>query len=266
METNVQDANDLPVLIGQLYGRWTLDCIVEIAYAVSLDFVARPQMYVGPDIPPFISDFRVAYGTHKQFQNTVERQAMLMPILGRSDGLKPDATVSAASFHMARKKFLDACVAYSERAVDTGLAMLEDRVRSALVPFQAHFLGVKGIATSTAGRCLSDVFTFASEILKAHGVTRVFGQDSAHIQWPLESTDPNGAKLVDAIGCALPLAPEYKFTYTRFVLLQRLAQEGIRALTLVLNSDSNASSGDLAKLITQGYAWGSSLRDFQQSL
>ncbi|MFM0174731.1 hypothetical protein PQR33_35995 [Paraburkholderia sediminicola] len=256
--------DEFPNLIGTLYGRWTLDGVVELAYAVSLDFVARPHKYVSGEIPAVVSDLRVAYGTDKHFQNTLERQAMILPILGRSDALRADASVATSSFHMARKIFLDACSAFTERAVDTGVEMLEQRVRSSLVTFQAHFDGLRGTAAQVASKLLGQVFVHATDILKANGVAKVFGQDAADGDWPLESNDSNGAKLVDAIGTSLVIAADYKLTYTRFILLQQVAQEGSRVLPLVLASDPNSDS-DLSKLITQGYAWGASLRDYQQS-
>jgi hypothetical protein len=86
---------DFPDVIASLYGLWTLDGLVELAYAVSLDFVSRPESYVGVDIPDAISDFRVSWGTHKEFQNTAERQAMVSPILGRSDWLRGHPRLSS---------------------------------------------------------------------------------------------------------------------------------------------------------------------------
>src|ERR1700730_13067921 len=121
-----QSSNDLLAFISRLYAQWSLDCLVEIGYAVSVDFVTRPQLYQSDDIPDRIVQLRMSYGTDAQFPNTAQRQAIMMPVFGRSDGLKPDASTASAPFHIARKKFVDACVAFSERAVDSGVAMLEE--------------------------------------------------------------------------------------------------------------------------------------------
>src|SRR5258705_2014592 len=107
MATSAQTTDEFPALVGELYSRWTLDVLVELAYAVSLDFVARPQHYVSADIPDVVSDLRVAYGTDKHFQHTLERQAMVLPSLGRSDALRLDTHAATSSFNIARKKFLD---------------------------------------------------------------------------------------------------------------------------------------------------------------
>jgi hypothetical protein len=263
MATRTQESADFPDLIAKLYSRWALDGLIELAYAVSLDFAAKPQSYVGPDIPEVISDFRVAYGTDKHFQNTAQRQAMVLPILGRSDGLKPDQSVSASKFHVTRKAFLDACVAFSERTVDTGLAGLEARVQSSLLTFRSHFEGLKGTAVQMASHLITDVSGHAAQILKAPGVAKVFGQDPAGGDWPLSSIDANGAKLVEAIGASLSVPAEYKLAQTKFILLQQIAQEGSKTLPLVLRTDPKGSS--LNEVIKHGYAWCSSLRDYQQA-
>src|SRR3954471_2351336 len=115
-------------LVGRLYSIWTLDALVEIGYAISTHFITRPQLYLSDDIPDAIVDIRMSWGTDARFPNTAQRLVLMTPIFGRSDGLAPDASTGAAPFHVARKKLVDACIAFSERAVDTGIAMLKDRV------------------------------------------------------------------------------------------------------------------------------------------
>ena len=74
-------------------------------------------------------------------------------------------------------------------------------------------------------------------ILRAPGVARVFSVSAADDRWPFDSTDPNGAKLIENAGSQLPLSQECKLGYTKFILLQRVAQEGGRTLPLVLTAD-----------------------------
>jgi hypothetical protein len=271
MEVAATQANDdLSTVIGRLYAIYTLDCLVEIGYAVSVDFISRPQLYLSDDIPDAIVDLRMSWGTDAHFPNTIQRQAMMMPIFGRSDGLKPDASAITLPFHLARKKLLDACVAFSERAVDTGIAMLEERVRSALVPLRAHFEAL-GEQNGQAGKSLrltatqqiESISESAISILLAPNVAKVFSVSPADSGWPFNSTDPDGAKLVENVGTKLPLAQEYKHGYTKFILLQRVAQEGARALPLVLTTNPDQES-ELLALISQVYTWGTSLHDFQQ--
>jgi hypothetical protein len=255
--------SDFPAFISRLYAQWTLDCLVEIGYAVSVDLVARPQLYLTDDIPDGIVQFRVSYGTDPQFPNTAQRQAMMLPVFGRSDGLKPDATTASAPFHMARKKFIDACMAFSERAVDSGVAMLEERVRSAVVPLRAHFQALQGKSVRLSGNQIKAISDAAVGILVAPGVAKVFSVSAPDPKWPFESDDPNGAKLVEIASSTLPVSADCKLAYTKFILLQRVAAEGARTLPLVLTTNVSDEKQLLA-LISQAYTWGTSLRDFQQ--
>jgi len=255
---------DFPALVADTYARWTLDCLVEIAYAISIDFVSRPQLYQSDDIPDDIVNLRASYGADPDFPNTAQRQLMMTPVFGRSDGLKPDATNASAPFQMARKKLVDACVAFSERAVDSGIPMLEERVRSALIPFTAHLLASKGKSFQSSGGEIVAESDTAFQILRSSGVSEVFSVTKIDDDWPLQSNDPNGATLVEVAGVALSLSGDYKLSHTKFMLLQRVAVEGARALLLVLNTDPS-NEDQLLKLISQVYTWGTSLRDFQQA-
>jgi hypothetical protein len=265
-----QTGDDLSSVIGSLYAIWTLDCLMEIGYAVSIDFITRPQLYLSDDIPDAIVQLRMSYGANASFPNTAQRQAMMMPIFGRSDGLVPDASTGTAPFHIARKKLSDACIAFSERAVDSGIAMLKERVRSALVPLQSHFRGLGEGARAgkslrlTANLQMKPISDAVVSILLAPDVAQVFSVSPADAKWPFDSTDPSGAKLVENAGVKLMLPQECKLSYTKFILLQRVAQEGARALPLVLTTNPD-SEQELLALITQVYTWETSRRDFQQT-
>lgn len=268
--TSAASSGNFATLVGRLYSIWTLDALVEIGYAISVHFITRPQLYLSDDIPDAIVDLRMAWGTDARFPNTAQRLALMTPIFGRSDGLAPDASTGTAPFHVARKKLVDACIAFSERAVDTGIAMLKDRVRSALVPLRAHFdamaeLGNAGKSLRlTATLQMGPVSNTAVSILLSPDVAKVFSVSPADAKWPFNSTDPNGAKLIESAGAQLPLGQEYKLGYTKFILLQRVAQEGERALIRVINVNPE-SDDDLLTLISQVYTWGTSLRDCQQA-
>jgi hypothetical protein len=256
---------NFPDLFAGIYARWTLDCLVEIGYAVALDFVARPQLYVDFKIPDLIVDLRMSYGAHKHFPNSAQRQALMVPVFGRSDGFKPDATNASSSFQVARKKLVDACIAFSERAVDSGIPMLEERVRSALIAFNAHLLSLEGKSLQSGAAEIEGESNLVFEILRAEGVAHVFSVSKVNSAWPLGSDDPNGATLVESIGTALSVTGDCRLTHAKFMLLQRAAVEGALALPLALKTDPHGSEEQLLKLISQVYTWGTSLRYFQQA-
>jgi hypothetical protein len=247
-------------IIGDMYSQWTLDCVVELAYGVSNDFVSRPHLYQNGEIPDEIVDLRMSYGTSRYFPNMQQRQVLHLPIFGKSDGQRPDG--SSSPFHLARKKLIDASIAYAERVYDTGLAMLKERIRSALIPLRSHLQSVAGRSVDASYNQSRRIFHLAVSILTSSDVARVFGIEQAEEGWPLDNDDPNGAKLVGAIGATLKLPPEYVLTYDKFILLQRVAREGREALKLVLLT-APAPDQDVENLVTKVYTWGTSLRDFQ---
>jgi hypothetical protein len=148
--------------------------------------------------------------------------------------------------------------------VDTGVAMLLDRVRSAIVPLRAHLDGLNGQSLRLTAQQIQDLLDTVIGILRAADVAKVFGVSPADARWPFDSVDPNGAKLIEDVGSTLSLPQDCRLSYTKFILLQRVAQEGGRTLSQILVTDLASESASL-DLITQGYTWGTSLRDFQQA-
>jgi hypothetical protein len=245
--------------VADLYAKWTLDGLIELARAVSLDVFARPQLY-RTDIPDGVVALRMSYGFAPGFPDSAQRRTLTAPILGSPDGLRPDPSGGSSPFQVARAKLFDACIAFSERAVDTGVAMLEARVRSALTPFKAAFSGLEGRAFDLAAQQVGSEFDAATELLRAKGVSTVFGIPEVDPAWPLGSEDPNGAKLVEAAAGALSMSAEYRLGYTKFLLLQRVAGEGAAALPIVLGA-----ADDLQMVISRVYTWATSIRDLQQA-
>ena len=49
--TSPPTADEFPAIAGNLYARWTLDCMGDIAYAIANHAIARPQLYVSDNLP-----------------------------------------------------------------------------------------------------------------------------------------------------------------------------------------------------------------------
>lgn len=250
--------DEFPTIAGNLYARWTLDCLTEIAYAISTDAISRPQLYQSDDIPDDLVPLRMSYGTAPHFPNSTQRQAMMMPILGSSDGFK--GAGSQSSFQIARRKFVDACAAFAEQASQIEGSILEDRIRSSAKILRAHFHGIRGKSFLLSEKQIQALFDITVRTLKAPGVTKIFGIGHLEPEWPMDSTDPNGAKLVENLGSALSLSGNNRLTFTDFLLLQRVAQEGSHTIRLLLSGDP-LSDKDITSLIGRGYMWGTSLRE-----
>jgi hypothetical protein len=246
-------------IIGEMYARCTLDYLIEQAYEVSNDFISRPHLYQ-ESIAGDIVELRMSYGTSRNYPNMQQRQRMYMPVFGKLDGLRPDSN-SYSQFHLVRKKLIDASIAYSERVYDSGLDMLRERIRSAVIPLRSHLTKLQGYSVQSSYDQTKAIFDLAVDVLKSPVVAKVFGLEQPEPNWPLDSDDPEGAKLVEAIGATLKIQHDYILTFDRFILLQRVAREGREALRLVLTTDTNKND-ELEKLVTKVYTWGSSLRDF----
>jgi len=214
-------------------------------------------------MPDTIVDLRLSYGTSAQFPDLAHRQAMVWPILGPSDALKPGTGSSPSQFQQARQAFLDACTAFSERAFDSGLDQLRNRVLISLALLRTHFLGLRGQAFELVSQVIDGESDAVYAILRSPGVAQAFGFPPAAAGWPLKDTDPNGAKLVEAASKLLPAASAYRIGYTRFILLQQAAQAGQLALDAVLGSIDPVNQ--LNAIITAGYIWASSLREYQNA-
>ena len=179
MEANSATTDkEFPAAAGNLYAHWTLNCLAEISYAISNDAVGRPQLYQSDDIPDDLVAIRMSYGTTPHLPNSAQRQAMITPILGPSDGSRAGTmtgAVSQSSFQIARRKFVDACAAFAQQASDIEGGILEDRVRSSAATLRAHFEGIRGKSFRLTAQQISALFGITTRILKSPGVTKVFG-------------------------------------------------------------------------------------------
>lgn len=246
-------------LVGDLYARWTLDCVVEIAYAVSRDFVVRPEFYKAGDVAKGIVNLRMEYGTAVGFPNQAQRQEIAFPVLGTSEGYVANGS---DKFRALRKPLFDACSVLSERSVaDSGTSMRQ-AVFSALQLFQPYLKSFDGESLRRSYRQMTAVSDVAFEVLRSPGIAQVFGvHPPAAADWPVDSNDSNGALLIRAIGEKLQLSPEHVFDEEKFQRLRRVAQQGRDALVQVLSSPGRPEDGSDA-MITSVYTWAVSLRDY----
>src|SRR5260370_15055094 len=189
-----------PGLGGQLalmYKRWVLDSIVMSAFAVSKDFSRRPELYqdVTSDVAKRITDIQSRYGYDGDFPDDNQRNMLLMPIFGVSDG-GPKVDESSA-FYGTRRNVIAAATDYSENAQPTGFPMLRERFRSALVPFRTFLSDRGGASLSETDRRHKSLFGVAEMILKNINIRVVFGiNKDIDKNLPLDNADPIGAKLM----------------------------------------------------------------------
>ena len=261
------DAGEQPSLgkrLGTDYKRWTLDCIVTIAHAVAEDFSSRLQQYqhIADGTAAQLTDLQANYGFQADFPDEKMRQRLMNPIFGESDG--GGNTDDKSAFKNWRLPVLAAAADFSENAQPTGFPGLRARVQTALTPFKTHLasLGNRGGASlSQTERRMTAIFDLSQSILKDRDVSGVFTiTGDIDPGWPLDSTDPQGAELIEQITTKLPGLPY--ISRESFVHMQRIAVDGFQSIQTIVDENVEVPGFDvnaLDSLISELYAWGSDL-------
>ena len=257
-----QPPNQFSQPLGELYQRWTLDTIPSLGYAVSLDFSRRPELYkdIEANTAGNLTKIQSQYGYAPNFPNRDIRLTLLKPIFGLSDGRR-NGNDNASAFKTARMPVLAAAAGFAENAQPTAFPMHRERIRSAIVPLRRYMEDLEGASFEQTSLRVSSLFDTAASILRATEVARVFGVNGTiDNDWPLKSTDSEGAKLVEKITTQLPDMPDGIISRDSFVSMQRLAEKGYRSISMILENDIETDDDLLDALTVQLYAWGSELR------
>jgi len=251
--------------LGLMYKRWTLDCIVEIAHAVSLDFSNRPELYqrINDDTAAELTGLQGSWGFQANVPDTKIRQRLLKSIFGSSDGYS--SANDGSEFKSFRLPVLAAAADFSENAQPTTFPSLRERVRNAIVPLKIHLTDLRGASLSQTERRIAHIFDVAQAILRDPDVAAVFGIVAAiDPAWPLESTDDQGtaqgAKLVENITTQLKgSASRGVISRETFVYLQRVADKGFQSIRIIVDEKIEEPKFDIDLLIIELYAWGCEL-------
>jgi hypothetical protein len=239
-----------------------LDCLIDLAYSVSLDFFDRPQLYrdVPDDVVRDLTELRARYGYREDFLSGEQRHEILAGVFGGDEGTSgPPSGVlvsTADSFPALRDQLLAAVAAFVERVFNTSEQMLRAAVRVMHVYLKDYLQDVTGASvrwsrtvgfpaiTTRSYRILRD-----PQIAGRFGVNREPGPD-----WPV-AVDANGSKLVEQIsGTPMRVQSEH-ISRGLFNDKQQLALRGAEALATIIDygGELDASSVDL--LITKCYTW-----------
>lgn len=255
----IHDRNSFGQRLGLMYRRWVLDCIPHLGHAVSLDFSHRPELYKRVDMKTagLLTDMQSQYGYAPNFPNDETRLNLLKPIFGLSDGQKNS---NGLAFHQARKPVLTAAAGFAENAQPTAFPMHRERIRSAIVPLRRFMEDLEGASFGQTHIRIGSIFSTAEIILKDPGVCNVFGINEAiATDWPLDSTNPEGAKLVEKVTTQLTDLPYGNISRDKFIRLQRIAIKGFESISGILEANIESDDDVLDKLTAHLYAWGSEL-------
>jgi hypothetical protein len=252
--------------VPELYARWTLDPVIEMAVAVAHDFPRRPRHY--RDVPAgvdgvvrVLSSLRARMGTDPDWPNASQRAISLEALVGPSDS-RPGPDHSLSPFHQAANSVRESATAFSERVHDTGEAMLRQAFRDAVTALNSHLSTLLGSVLDETLRQVREVGDQAIRVLQAESVARAFGVSAAlDAGWPLsDGRDGEGAVLVEEISRTLPGATS-QLTAQRFSNLQRVAYYGALTLQGVqAQADLDDHEREEDELIGWAYSWETALR------
>jgi hypothetical protein len=241
--------------LGDFYSRWCLDCLVEIARAVSADYFANPEYYQGDDAPDEMVDMWISYGCVPSFPNTDQRNTMAAAILGSSDGYASQSTSGGGgdSFHQNRGPLFAACIAAETSSAAQNRASLEQQVTVALPAFRNYLIAFQGKAAGVSHQRVRSISEVAFEILRSDTVfSRFTGKRANAIsnRWPLQEDDPGANILVPEILARLEV--QGVDPNLQFPLLRAMAQAGQEAIEEIARVPNPARLGDLIK---KTYSW-----------
>jgi hypothetical protein len=285
-ETYQAETQIAAAFLGDMYARWTLDCLIEIAHSISDDYFSNPEFYQGTGAPDDIIDLWLSYGSVRNFPNKVQRQTLAASIFGASDGYLPTGGMAAPTggmaaptggmaaptggmaaptggmaastrgmaandaFHQNRAPLFKACIAAQTATSAESRDGLNQQVVQALPNFQSYLGGFPGKAARVAYEQIKAVSQTSFAVLRSDAVSSRFIGSHAHISedWPLQKSDPNGDKLVAE--CAFKFKAAGADMSKDFPSLRSLARAGKEALESIVQPTTA-----LDDLISKTYSW-----------
>ena len=275
--------------IAGLYFYQMTDCLVELAWKVSVDFRKRPQLYrcLGDSVTQEGGKSPVAllllrlnsqYGTEIDVLSKAQREAIYLPLFGSSPWSPPltpqvmmPVTNVGESFPRLRDSLIRAATAFAERPVETLVNMLKENVVQAHRPFKDYLVYLHGDSVRFSEKVLEDMTErICYPIFRSDGVADVFGisdckkdkdDEKGAGEYPY-ATDPAEDALVEEISRQLQSIDNSQTNITREYIsnLQRVALRGTEAIAAVIDfEESTANHEDLELLITRCYTWGTAL-------
>jgi hypothetical protein len=261
--------------VARLYFYFMLDPLVELAYQVSCDFFQRPHFYTKlgdasvsngetESVSNVLARLHSRLGSNELFPSSKQRNEIYFPIFG---GPPESATGKTNTFLGLRNVLMEAAAAFAGNAVDTGVEVLRESVRSSARPLRNYLAQLRGDSVKwSAEKGLSHLTEeVCYAVFRSSGVAGVFGITIApDTNWPYVE-DSNGDKLVEAMSNQLgpfndsvgnPRKEEL------FSNLQGAALRGAEALATI--ADFKDSDGeDIDPLIRRVYSWRSALSAFK---
>jgi hypothetical protein len=225
--------------LGQVYLLWALDFVIEAVRAVAQDAGGDPGKYRdAPEaVTAVLADFRSKVGVDPDWPSFAERSALYDAQLGEW-------------FADAAAAFRTAVIAYVEKSNDATRDIASEGATAAVDAFRVLLVARGDSPLQRRHTPATTMFQAAVQVLRAPEIGRVFNERQAGSSWPLDGgRDAAGANLVGTIARDLFPSMIGRMTTYKFLLLQRVANQGARTLSRVLDNSS------LDAVMAPAYAW-----------
>ncbi len=172
----------------ELYARWALNPLVDVAQAVAHDVAVRPHLYraLDPHVVECIAGFRHRMGTSPEWPDAFQRTLSFKPLYQVSVASPP---IRAAAIHCAS---------------EPDSAPLMDQFRETVKVFSDHLRGFTGDALNMLCEQSRPIFEQAVCLLQSEAVANAFGVKPApQRDWPVGLMAAKGAILVSTIAQTL---------------------------------------------------------------
>jgi hypothetical protein len=247
--------------IADLYTIWTLNCIIDLAQLMALDFVWRPTRYQLLDerAAALLTSFRTLVGRDPDWPGRFQRIMVLYPYFGRS------AIVTAASDRSQFQR-LGSQMRYSASLVverSASGAQREALVRPFMSSVQALSLFLQqqnGRALASSAPQVASIFRSASELFGNESVAAAFGRPATSDDWLLRGVDQRGAEIVYAVSVGLGLRVGSRVLKERFTALHKVALDGHTLLETLDRIAPDEVERNSDRLLLMAYEWLASIR------
>lgn len=259
---------EFPVLhpISKLYTAWAFNFMVDIACAISDDFVDRPQQYqsVPKEIGDLLASFRSMTGFHPDWPNEQQRRTHFR-VLGATS--------------MAAVPLRESALAYIEDGTEINREVLTDAFRDAARSFHSQTKAIDGQSLEISASQTSSIFNNAIQIFQSKETMRAFGLAPApkDESWPLTGEGTHiatelirslegghavrhllGGPKRDVPGVPEPKPVRVSMNQNKFILLQQAARYGAFAMSGIMAEDHLKEQP--TTLIGNTYKWAKALQ------
>jgi hypothetical protein len=268
-EVQMAANGDARPVIADLYERWTLDIIPCMGQPCAVLCRDHPQEFKRVPAATLVTlgDLRYRTGYDSNYLDEQGRKALLMPVLGDSDGAKDRER--SGPFHRSADGLRSSAKDFVQRVYDTGEAQLRDAFRDAVTTFQKYLTTVDGTVVADANMRHKKHFNDVVGILQTKEFAAGLGLPQApESPWPLSrSFDGDGAMLVYAITKRAHASDEKSvITDEEFLQIQRIASYGAETIEAVLTkADIYTNDTTTDDVISLAYRWWTSLTELTEA-